>query len=145
MDLQFEVTSQPDDEAVDRIRLGLSAFNASQLGTAERTPLLVVVRDRPGRAVMGGLTGYTAWHWLHVERLWLPDGRRGRGVGESVLARAEVEALRRGCMGAWLDTLNPHASALYQRLGYSVFGTIENFLLGRPRWFVQKQLRNGTA
>ena len=94
---------------------------------------------------MGGLTGYTAWHWLHVERLWLADGLRGHGVGASVLARAEVEALRRGCTGAWLDTLNPHASALCQWLGYSVFGTIEHFLPGRPRWFMQKQLRHETA
>ena len=39
---------------------------------------------------------------------------------------AEREAIRRGCRGAWLDTYSFQARGFYERLGYTIFGTIDN-------------------
>ncbi|MEX3946099.1 hypothetical protein AB4Y44_42815, partial [Paraburkholderia sp. BR10937] len=39
----------------------------------------------------------------------------------------EEEACRRGCSGAWLDTYSFQARAFYERLDYTVFGTIDNY------------------
>jgi ribosomal protein S18 acetylase RimI-like enzyme len=51
---------------------------------------------------------------------------------------AEAEAIHRGCRGAWLDTFSFQARGFYERLGYSIFGTIENFPPGHRRFFLKK-------
>jgi hypothetical protein len=51
---------------------------------------------------------------------------------------AEAEAIRRGCRGAWLDTFSFQARGFYERPGYSIFGTIENFPPGHRRFFLKK-------
>ena len=136
----IELVSAPDDTLVDLVRRGLSEFNVSQVGLSGRHDLAVVVRSSPGGEVAGGLIGYTAWGWLHIERLWLPDALRGMGLGSAFLREAEQEAERRGCTGAWLDTFNPEALRLYQRFGYAVFGSLADFPTGRSRHFLHKRL-----
>jgi hypothetical protein len=39
------------------------------------------------------------------------------------MSRAESEAIRRGCIGAWLDTFSFQVREFYERLGYSEFFT----------------------
>jgi hypothetical protein len=47
---------------------------------------------------------------------------------------------RRDCHSAWIDTLNPKALELYQRLGYEVFGELKDYPVGGSRFFLQKKL-----
>jgi hypothetical protein len=39
---------------------------------------------------------------------------------------AEEEVLSRGCHGAWLDTSSQRARNFDAKLGYEIFGTLEN-------------------
>ena len=57
-----------------------------------------------------------------------------------MLAMAEQEALRRGCHHAHLDTLDFQAPAFYEKLGYTLWGTLEDLPLGHQRYFYQKEL-----
>jgi hypothetical protein len=56
---------------------------------------------------------------------------------------AEAEGMRRGCHGAWLDTSMLEAAGFYERLGYEIFGTLENepgdMVPGHRRWFMRKR------
>ncbi|MFY8099437.1 MAG: GNAT family N-acetyltransferase, partial [Allorhizobium sp.] len=80
--------------------------------------------------VDGGLIGYTGRGWLYVELLFVPERLRGQGMAARLLALAEEEARARGCIGAYIDTINPVACRTYERAGYRVFGRIENFTRG---------------
>jgi GNAT superfamily N-acetyltransferase len=93
--------------------------------------------------VAGGLIGYTAWGWLYIEQLWVAEARRGTGLGGRLIAAAEQEAVRRGCRNAWIDTFNPDALRLYERLDYQVFGILEGFPPGHTRSFLRKRLATG--
>ena len=53
---------------------------------------------------------------------------------------AEEEAIRRGCVGAWLDTHSFQARPFYEKLGYTVFGVLENFPPGHTRYYLRKSL-----
>ncbi len=88
---------------------------------------------------LGGLAGFTAWDWLFVKWLLIREDARGRGLGSLALDAAEAEAKKRGCVAAWLDTLNPAARNLYARHGYTVFGEIADFRAGQARFFMQKR------
>ena len=60
------------------------------------------------------------------------------------MAEAETIARSRGCHGAWLDTSSVRAEAFYRKLGYQLFGRLENQSGEQPeghqRFFLCKRL-----
>jgi len=134
------LTDAPDPSAREAITRGLVAFNRTRAGPSEFRPLAVLIRESGTGMVAGGLWGATGLGWLHVELLFVPEALRGARVGQDLMHRAEVEARRRGCRGAWLDTFSFQARGFYERLGYSVCGTIEDHPPGHSRFFLKKIL-----
>jgi GNAT superfamily N-acetyltransferase len=128
------------DEAIHSAILGsLAAYNAQQTGTNDYRPLAVVINDSGGQ-VVGGLWGRTEYGWLFVELLFVPESLRGQRMGTGLMQRAESEAVKRGCHGAWLDTFQFQARGFYERLGYSCFGELASYPAGFSRYFMQKAL-----
>jgi len=136
---EFVVTDTPDPAARDVILRNLIAFNTTQAGAPGPHTLALLLHDKAG-AVTGGLWGRTAWGWLFVELLYIPKDRRGSGLGARLLRRAEDEAWGRGCRHAWLDTFSFQARGFYEKLGYRVFGSLENYPVGHSRFFLTKAL-----
>ncbi|MBN8875230.1 MAG: GNAT family N-acetyltransferase [Rhodospirillales bacterium] len=133
----IEVTGTPDPALVAAVTAGLVAANHAGVGPSDRRALGVFAR---GEALLGGLVGYTAWGWLYVERLWVADAARGRGLAALLLDAAESEARSRGCRAAWIDTFSSVARRVYERAGFEVFGTLPDFPPGHTRWFLRKAL-----
>jgi hypothetical protein len=52
----------------------------------------------------------------------------------------EEAAIRLGCRGAYLDTFSYQARPFYGKLGYAVFGTLEDYPPGHRRFFMRKAL-----
>lgn len=133
------VTATPTPGELEAIGGGLSAFNESDVGPADRTPLAVVVRNSAG-TIVAGISGYTAWGWLYLQWLWVAESQRGAGLAGRMLTLAEAEGRARGCHAAYIDTFNPVALKTYQRAGYTAFGQLDDFPKGRTRTFLQKRL-----
>jgi ribosomal protein S18 acetylase RimI-like enzyme len=132
-------TDAPDYAAREPILRALIAYSEAQTQPMDARPIAVLLKD-PAGAVIGGLWGRTAWGWLHMDTLYVPDALRGSGLGSRLVRTAEAEAERRSCRGAWLDTFSFQARRFYERLGYRVIGTIENQPPGHARHFLQKPL-----
>jgi len=141
--MQITLTNAPDPADIEAVVTGLRAFNRAA-ANAVIEPLGVFVRDEEGR-VIGGLTGRTGAGWLFIEFLWLADNLRGKGLGADLMARAEAEAVARGCKDAWVDTFGFQAPGFYDRLGYEPFGVLENYPEGHRRYFLKKRLATDTA
>ncbi|WDR06254.1 GNAT family N-acetyltransferase [Devosia rhodophyticola] len=139
MAVRLETVEYPDPVARATIGTGLGQFNEADVGPADRRGLAVFVRDEHD-AVVGGLSGFTAWGWLYVQWLWLDELWRGKRLAAKMLAMAEAEAQKRGCHGAHIDTFNPLALKAYQRAGYVIFGQLDDFPKGRTRYFLQRRL-----
>jgi ribosomal protein S18 acetylase RimI-like enzyme len=131
-------TDSPDSAAREPILRALITYSETQSQRMDARPVAALLRDPQSGAVIGGLWGRTAWGWLHMDTLYVPDALRRGGIGSSLVRMAEEEAVRRGCQGAWLDTFSFQARDFYERLGYRVFGTIENQPPGHARHFLQK-------
>lgn len=99
----------------------------------------VVVRDGDG-AVVGGITGSTAWDWLQIGVLWLPEELRGQGLGHRLLERAEQIGREYGCAFAKLDTFEFEARAFYERHGYVVRSQTDDFPKGHVQYHLTKTL-----
>lgn len=134
---RIEFPATPED--VDRIQAGLSEFNRSRIPDKGHVPLSFTLRDTAGQFA-GGLTGYIAYKWLFVDLLWVMDRARGQGQGRRLLLAAEEEARKHGCRNAWVDTFSFQARDFYERLGYSIFGELEDFPPGHRRYFMRKAL-----
>ena len=114
------------DDARETILSGIKAHNNALLGPTDRRDLFIPLTDAAGK-VEGGLVGYTGRGWLYVEMLYVPEHLRRQGLAGVLLQRAEDEAKARGCTGAYIDTINPQARRAYERQGYEIFGTLDNF------------------
>ena len=100
-----------------------------------------------GGRIVAGLVGGTYWGWLYTEILWVTESLRGQGYGQSLLAAAEAEAVRRGCRSAHLDTMDFQALRFYEKQGYSVFAELEDIPAGsgHRRYSLKKRLASGQA
>lgn len=130
------------DAAADttaEITAGLRSFNVRHMTPVDPVRFNVVLRDDDG-TIVGGCQCEISWHWLYVDTLWVGDAHRGRGFGTALLAAAEREALRRGCTRAHLNTISFQARPFYEKLGWELFGTQEDYPPGYTRYFLQKTL-----
>lgn len=136
---ELTITDQPDPAASAAIDDALLAHIRAQAGELTKTPLQIVARDQNGQFA-GGLDGATYFGWLYVENLAVAEHQRRQGIGSRLLRAAEAEAVRRGCTHAYLDTFSFQARPFYEKHGYTLAGTLEDFPAGHSRFFLQKRL-----
>lgn len=133
------ITDTPDAAIRSAILRPLTRFNESRLGGPEDHRLLAIAVSNPLTGeIIGGLWSETLSGQLHVDLLFVPETLRRTGIGSRLMRDAEAEAIRRGCTGAWLDTYSFQARGFYERLGYSVFGVIEDHPPGHSRFFMKR-------
>lgn len=139
MNPSIRFTDSADQAIRDAILGPLVAYNAQKTGGHDYRPLVLVLDDADGQAI-GGLWGRTAYGWLFVELLFVPEALRSKGIGAELMSRAEREAMSRGCHGAWLDTFEFQARGFYERLGYTSFAQLPEYPPGFSRYFMKKAL-----
>jgi len=141
--MQIEVTDVPSPSDREAVLSGLHSF---MLAKTSEVPvrLSVLVRDESSTTI-GGLIGRTSGAWLYVELFWLPETLRGTGLGTRLMMEAEAEAVRRGCIGAHLDTYDYQAPNFYRKLGYEVFGSIDEHPPGHTRFWMRKRFSEAAA
>lgn len=133
-------TITPDDRAA--IIGGLVGYNDSQVGHEEYRGLFVLANSDGN--LVGGLLGFTHWNWLFISHLWLAETERGSGVGRQLIEAAEREAAQRGCAHAHCDTFDFQALPFYEKLGFEVFGRLDDYPPGHSRFYLQKRNIRGT-
>jgi GNAT superfamily N-acetyltransferase len=133
------LTDTPDPGARQAILGPLVWFNGQQAGRSEDYRPLAILLSHPDTGeIIGGLWGGTMYSHLHIDLLFIPRELRKAGIGRRLMGDAEAEAVLRGCRGAWLDTFSFQARGFYERLGFAVFGTIEDYPPGHYRFFMKK-------
>jgi GNAT superfamily N-acetyltransferase len=140
---ELVLTDSPDAEARHVIDVRLGDYNAGHAGYWDPRALAVLVRDPASGRCVGGMLGRTSLGLLFIDLVFLPEDLRGRMIGTRMLRMAEEEALRRGCRGAVLYTINFQAPGFYERHGWREFGRVPCDPPGTSRVFMTKELRNG--
>src|SRR5437764_72624 len=102
--------------------------------------LAIFLRDSQNH-VVGGILGWMYWGWLQIEFLWIRDDLRGMGHGNDLMIAAEEKALAMGCYQAYLETFSFQNTDFYKKLGYEVFGILEDYPRNHNKYFLRKRLR----
>ena len=150
--LTFDMTTSQERESY--LESQLIAFNQTHVemweenhnSTYAAMPIHIFALDAQGQLV-GGLTGRThsIREWLEVSMVWVNETYRHRGIGRVLMARAEEEARQRGCRYARLATSYFQAPGFYEKLGYSVYGILEDCPPGDRCFYFRKDLLSPEA
>jgi GNAT superfamily N-acetyltransferase len=141
MNPTITLTDKPDPAHVKALHSLLLSFNNAASGYRyDGRPLSIAVTRPESGEVLGGLFGATAYGFLHVDMLFVPESLRGTGLGSQLMQQAEDEAIRRECHGSYLDTFDFQARGFYERIGYLVFGQVDDMPPGHSRFFLRKSL-----
>ncbi|MBO0792705.1 MAG: GNAT family N-acetyltransferase [Ktedonobacteraceae bacterium] len=140
----FDLTPSPQRE--EYLTNQLRAFNqthhtALPIEYIDPLPLQISLLDPTG-TVLGGLVGrtHTIPQWLEISVIWVDESLRQHGFGRQLMEEAEREARQRGCHYARVATSNFQAPAFYQKLGYILYGTLENCPPGETVFYFWKKL-----
>jgi GNAT superfamily N-acetyltransferase len=137
--MQLQVTERLTHQDLDEVRLGLNAFNSRFINIDELKAIGVFVTDTDGKK-LAGLTGSTSGNWLRIDMLWVSDTLRGQGVGSKLILAAEEEARARGCCYAQVDTASFQARPFYEKLGYTLRFSLDNYPRHHQRHYLSKTL-----
>lgn len=124
---------------VESVQSGLRTYNVAFIGDPNEKPVQVFLRDGEGN-VVGGLLGHIKWRWMYIAKLWIAESSRGEGHGASLMVAAEEYARQMGCIGSYLDTFEYQARPFYEKLGYKVFGTLEDYPPEYRQFYLSKRL-----
>jgi len=138
MTLQITIPAVPSEADREAVLAPLREYNAAQAGDPQLRPVAILLTNENG-APVGGLWGKIAYDWLFVELLAVPQAHRGHNYGTSLMQEAERQARAHSCLGIWLDTYAFQARGFYEKLGFTVFGTLEDHPKGSRRFFLQKR------
>jgi len=103
-------------------------------------PLHIYILNEEG-TVVGGLIGRTHYiqAWLEISIIWVDESVRSQGLGRQLMAQAEAEARQRGCRYARAATSDFQAPDFYAKIGYSVYGRLENCPPGETVYYFYKE------
>jgi ribosomal protein S18 acetylase RimI-like enzyme len=140
----FQQNAERNRATIAAIESGLTAYNEATHPDPTASPLVLAARDPHGE-VIAGVLGRSAYGWLRIDVVWVAHDLRGSGHGTRLMHKAEQIAIDRGCRGIHLDTHGFQAPGFYERLGYEVFGTLDDYPTGQTHVYLRKQLPTGGA
>jgi len=137
----LRISFEPQNEANAKDVIdGLVYHNIVQTKQETWYPVRYYLRGE-GDTIMGGLLGQIWGQWMHINILWIAHAARGKGYAREMMTLAEDYARRRGCIGMHLETFSFQARPLYERLGFEVFGQIDDYPPGHTNFFLKKILK----
>jgi len=143
--LFFQVCRTPAEcesakESYQTILGGLGKNIIARTGKADLgRPVQIFLTKRRGETV-GGIVGYLFGGWLYIQLFWVEESLRNKGYGTKLLRMIEDEAIKSGCKHAHVDTYSFEARPFYEKHGYTLFATLENYPEGYSKHFLKKKL-----
>ena len=128
-------------EVQEIVSRGIDNHASASIGLPEqmRTTANLFLRNEDGE-IVGGALGNTWGLWLYVSEVWIDRPLRGKGYATKLMTAIEQLAIERGCVNSYLDTFSFQARPLYEKIGYKVFGTLEDHPKGHSQYFMKKSL-----
>jgi GNAT superfamily N-acetyltransferase len=109
-------------------------------GVPEDEDFVLKVEDETGSIIAGCVGGFYNWGQMEIDILWVDERYRGRGLGSYLLCEAEHMARERGCYISILGSLSFEAKGLYEKHGYTVYKTVEDWPKGYLNYSLSKRL-----
>ena len=143
--ISFLVCQTPEDikfaqQAEMAILEGLGNNILEHLGNVELgRPIRIFISNQAG-TVLGGVIANCFGGWMYISLLWVDRSLRNLGYGTRLMQLVETEAIQLGYSHAHLDTYSFEARPFYEKLGYELFATLDDYPPGYKKIFLKKRL-----
>lgn len=130
-----------EKEEIDHITYQLILYNSTKLYFEKDPPFLQINKCiKDGNEVVGGILTEIFWNILNINIIWVKEEHRNKGYATALINETENIAKGMGCTISHLDTFDFQAKDLYEKLGYTVFGILEDCPEGHKRYYMAKRL-----
>ncbi|HEK0787454.1 TPA: GNAT family N-acetyltransferase [Proteus mirabilis] len=136
--MPLKMTTNPTPNEINEIYEGLLTHNLRYIQMEQYTPL-AVFKEENGKKI-GGITGDILGNWLRIRYLWVDKANRGQNIGTELLQAMENTAKEKGAKYAEVDTFSFQALPFYQKQGFEIFGTLENYPISDKKYYLRKNL-----
>lgn len=130
---------EPSPKNKECIVTGLLSHHVRQGHPRKSTTLSVLLKD-DNKNVWGGIMVTFLWNGMEINALWVDESIRKQGWGHKLMRVVEQEAIKRGCTIAYTNTFSWQAPEFYEKLGYKLYGKLDNFPKGSSLSYFSKQL-----
>lgn len=139
-DFKFEKTDEdliPSDKKI--MVDGMLTYHASKGHPRSTTQHTILVKNQDDKLV-GCVMVTFLWNGMQIGTLWVEETLRGQGLGRKLMEMVEEEGKKRGATFAYTDTFTWQAPGFYEKLGYTLYGKLENFPPGNELRYYRKDL-----
>lgn len=133
----IDYTPSDADNAI--VREGLNAYNENILGEKDIAFSIFLKNEQSN--VFGGIQAFLDTESIYIDTLWVTTQLQKQGFGTKLLAAAEEEAIKKGCLFSLVDTWGFQAEQFYLKNGYEQIGEIKNYWHGHSKIFLRKKLK----
>jgi GNAT superfamily N-acetyltransferase len=135
--------TKPSNDEVKFLDEKIIEFNFSKVPQTDENIFIeinFVLKDENDK-ILGGIVGQKYyWNTAYIDVLWVDAAVRGKGIGTQLINKFEETALELNCLMIHLDTFDFQAPAFYKKLGYTLYGTLNDNPAGHKRFYFSKLL-----
>jgi GNAT superfamily N-acetyltransferase len=130
-------TINPEDRKI--FDEGMLAYHASKghIRKKESTSFLLKTAENQ---LIGAVVVTFLWNGMEIDSLWVDESQRGKGYGRKLMEVVEEEGRKRGAKIAYTNTFSYQAPEFYEKLGYTLYGKLDNFPEGESLSYYSKKL-----
>jgi len=141
---KFKLITRNDEPTIkDKkvIKEGMLAYHASQghIRPEKDDYYSIIIKNEKEKTV-GGIVVSFRWGAMHIQTLWIDETIRNKDWGSKLMIMVEKEAIKRHCHVAYTDTYSWQAPQFYEKLGYELYGKLNDFPEGCSLSYYAKRL-----
>ena len=126
MEYRIIPCAEGDDELIAEKLNTITDSKIDFEDTIEDELVVFKAADSDGNIIAGCNLIINCWNVADLDILWVEERYRRQGIGSALIREAEHTAREKGCRFMTLGTFDFQAKPLYEKLGFTVCGIIEN-------------------
>ena len=130
----MEIRFAPEEEVGPKLLLG--EYNNRYVPDGEDLSGLI---EEDGLC-LGGINAFRLDTLLMIDRVWVDESQRGKGLGRRLLTAVEEKGRLGGAKWAELNTFGFQAPGFYEKMGYRLLGSLETAVGKWGHYFYVKEL-----
>jgi len=139
-DLRFVVSEgEPLQEDLQTLSEGMLAHHKNSGHPRKTEKYSIFLKDKDGK-VFGGVIVSFLWNGMEINSLWVDESVRNQGWGRKLMQEVEEEGRKRGCTVSYTNTFPWQAPEFYEKLGYTLYGKLEDLPKGFSLSYYSKKL-----
>jgi len=133
------INDEPSPEDKKVMVDGMLSYHTSKGHPRKTDSYSILLKDKNNK-VLGMIIVSFLWNGMRIDSLWIDEVMRNQKWGNKLVRMAETEGVKRGCSFAYTDTFTWQAPTFYEKLGYELYGKLDDFPKGSSLNYYRKNL-----